>query len=139
MHLFTYGSLMYSDIWQSIVQGQYLNERAILTGYQRVFIKGDRYPVLRSAPFNSGFTGTVYFDLNVQDVLLLDRFEGDFYQRRPIIVKSVKSDSPAIKAQAYLLKPQYQHLASTRPWTEQIFEQKHKALFKGTYGSRNWR
>lgn len=43
-HLFTYGSLMFEDVWNRLVKGNYLSQKAMLAnGYARRCVKDDVY------------------------------------------------------------------------------------------------
>ena len=44
MHLFTYGSLMFPQVWSVVVRGDYKKQSARLHGHQRRSIKGETYP-----------------------------------------------------------------------------------------------
>ncbi|MGZ5781655.1 MAG: gamma-glutamylcyclotransferase family protein, partial [Burkholderiaceae bacterium] len=66
-HIFTYGSLMFPQVWQRVVRGQYHSANAIVSGYARYTIVGETYPAIIE---QAGATvhGVVYFDVDEQDV-----------------------------------------------------------------------
>ena len=74
-HLFTYGSLMFEDVWNRLVKGNYLSQKATLRGYARRSVKGDEYPVIFQA--DELVEGVVYYDISEEDRIILDIFEGE--------------------------------------------------------------
>lgn len=134
MHIFTYGSLMFLDIWQNIVKGQYRSELARLSGYQRVYIKNAEYPVLRSSSARSEVDGLVYFDVSNSDIKRLDTFEGLYYHRKALVIQTSSAASSApLLAETYLLKRQFRHLASARIWSPEQFSRRDKPNFISQY------
>lgn len=132
MNIFTYGSLMYSDIWQSLVEGRYRQAPSLALGYQRVCIKNDIYPVTCVAPRTSSVRGVVYFDVRENDLRQLDHFEGEFYQRRALNLY-LPLQATCVAAEAYMLSPRFEHLASGKPWNPRRFSSQNKTRFKNLY------
>lgn len=129
-NLFTYGSLMYPDIWRTLVKGNYRNLPANLSGFQRCFIRGDSYPVLVPATPFSVLEGRVYLHLAEPDWMRLDRFEGVYYHRKSVQVVTVQNGiERPIRADCYFLKPRFRHLATRRAWHPEHFERHLKAQF----------
>lgn len=122
-NIFTYGSLMFAEVWQDIVKLPYENQPAWLDGFRRTYILGDQYPVVLPRAGQKNLQGVVYFSVKNQDITRLDRFEGDHYYRRRVH-PTIQADgqTKTIEADLYVLKPKYAHLASTRPWDPEIFE-----------------
>jgi len=46
MNLFTYGSLMFAEVWSQLVRGDYVKRPARLHGFTRRRVHGDVYPVI---------------------------------------------------------------------------------------------
>lgn len=78
-HLFTYGSLMFEDVWNRLVRGNYLSQQATLMGYARRSVKNDEYPVIFKP---MSLSGVVYYDISDEDMITLDAFEGEYYERK---------------------------------------------------------
>jgi gamma-glutamylcyclotransferase (GGCT)/AIG2-like uncharacterized protein YtfP len=98
-HIFTYGSLMFPSVWESVVAGRYRSEAATLADHGRFRVIGETYPgmVVKSGMH---VTGLAYFDVSTDDIDTLDRFEGSYYRRCEV---SVRFDSGEIVlADAYL-------------------------------------
>lgn len=86
MHIFTYGSLMFPQIWQRVVRGSYRRAPAIAHDYIRLTLAADTYPGM-VARAGAQIEGVLYFDVDAQDVAALDAFEGCEYERAEIAVK----------------------------------------------------
>lgn len=85
MHIFTYGSLMFSEIWQRVVSGDYRSAPALAHGYARYAVLGATYPGMIARP-GAAVEGVLYVDVSAQDVAALDLFEGGEYRREQIEV-----------------------------------------------------
>ncbi len=79
-NIFTYGSLMFAEVWTRVVTGDYRSVRARLDGYARFEVRDQTYPGM-VAQANSQVAGVLYLDVDDADLARLDHFEGDDYQR----------------------------------------------------------
>ena len=86
MHIFTYGSLMFPQIWQRVVRGSYRSAPATAHDFIRLALAGDTYPGMVGRA-GEQVEGVLYFDVDAQDVAALDAFEGCEYERAEIAVK----------------------------------------------------
>lgn len=121
LHVFTYGSLMFAPVWQRVVQGRYHCIKATLFGYQRFAVSGEAYPgilVHSGGAADAQVAGLVYLDVDADDLLRLDRFEGEDYRRCTVGVHT-DAAAPALPAQTYV----YNHAArlSEQAWNPQDF------------------
>ena len=98
-HIFTYGSLMFSQVWQRVVRGNYRRAPATASGYARFAVAGQTYPGMVALP-GAAVRGLVYFDVDQADIALLDSFEGSAYRRD--MLEAVLEDGSAVAAGAYL-------------------------------------
>lgn len=130
MNLFTYGSLMYRQVWQRVVRGNYRAYQALLINYCRRQIKGDHYPVIFPGSENDQITGMLYLGLDQQDLTRLDHFEGSYYKR---VDAAVHTGGQLFNCQTYVLKPDYYHLISETEWSEKKFEQSGLKAFSEKY------
>lgn len=79
-HVFTYGSLMYPEVWSRVVAGRYAPEPAVIEGFRRHAIAGEHYPgVVREA--GGSVQGVLWRDVDDDDLARLDAFEGPDYDR----------------------------------------------------------
>ena len=130
MNIFTYGSLMFSEVWNKVVQGNYYSSSATLQGYRRFCIKNQSYPGLRQTGGQDKVSGIVYLDINNQDLKLLDAFEGGYYERVPV---TVDLENSSINSHVYLIRDQYLYLATENQWDPEDFYKKSIGDFVATY------
>jgi gamma-glutamylcyclotransferase (GGCT)/AIG2-like uncharacterized protein YtfP len=130
MNIFTYGSLMFSEVWNKVVQGNYYSSSATLQGYRRFCIRNESYPGLRKANSYDKVNGIVYHDIDNQDLMRLDAFEGGCYERLPVTVDLGNSK---IKSHVYLIRDQYLFLATEKQWDPEDFYKKSIGDFVATY------
>jgi gamma-glutamylcyclotransferase (GGCT)/AIG2-like uncharacterized protein YtfP len=119
-HLFTYGSLMYPAVWRRVVRGEYRSATAILIGFARRAVLHVDYPCLIPSSQDSPVNGVLYFDLSEPDFELLDRFEGNMYQRQR--VNCHLQDGSEVKTWTYVWSGNLK-LVSERAWDQSEFEQ----------------
>ena len=116
IHLFTYGSLMFEPVWHRLVKGNYLSQKAILKGYARRCVKEDEYPVIFQG--EEQVEGVVYYDINEEDLVTLDTFEGEYYERREV---ELLVNDKTLLAAVYVLKENYFDIIDPKPWSEALF------------------
>jgi gamma-glutamylcyclotransferase (GGCT)/AIG2-like uncharacterized protein YtfP len=115
--VFTYGSLMFAQVWQRVVRGRYQSEPAVAADYVRLAIAGVDYPGM-IARAGASVPGVLYFDVDARDIAALDTFEGADYRRVPLQVTT--ASGVALAAHAYLYLP-LQNLSES-PWLPQAFD-----------------
>ncbi|WP_076592659.1 gamma-glutamylcyclotransferase family protein [Herminiimonas arsenitoxidans] len=127
MHIFTYGSLMFPEIWQRVVRGDYRSAAATAQGYARYALADDTYPgmITRS---DAAVEGVVYFDVDAEDIAALDAFEGSEYRRDSVDV--VIESGEIVIACTYIFLAG--HRLSDVPWEPQAFQM---SRFIGSYCS----
>lgn len=107
---------MFEDVWNRLVKGNYLSQKATLMGFARRSVKEDEYPVIFQA--DELVEGVVYYDINEEDMVILDTFEGEYYERQE--VELLVKNEP-IKASVYVLKEKYFDIIDPKPWSEALF------------------
>lgn len=112
-HIFTYGSLMFEDVWNQLVSEKYSYAPALLEGYARRCVKQEEYPVIFEA--EESVQGILYYDVEPHDIERLDAFEGEYYERKTVLLHN------CIDAQVYVLKKKYYEIIENRPWDENAF------------------
>jgi gamma-glutamylcyclotransferase (GGCT)/AIG2-like uncharacterized protein YtfP len=115
-NIFTYGSLMFSDVWERVVHGRYRNAPATLAGHARYAITGETYPGM-VARTDAVVTGVVYFDVAPEDLAALDAFEGEEYRR---VTVTVAQGDARTSADTYLYLPREK--LSDSPWNPDAFQ-----------------
>ena len=115
-NIFTYGSLMFDEVWRQVVAGRYRSEAAVLHHHQRHALIGLSYPGVVAAP-GAQVAGRLYFDVCAADMARLDAFEGAEYRRAALQV--MPAGGAPVGAWAYLwLDPQR---LSGQPWQSDAF------------------
>jgi gamma-glutamylcyclotransferase (GGCT)/AIG2-like uncharacterized protein YtfP len=116
MHVFTYGSLMFPQVWTRVVTGRYESVAATLVGHARFAVHEQDYPgMTRSA--SASVDGVLYLDVDDADVARLDDFEGADYRRDTVIVRC--ADGRVREAGAYLYLPSERLLPTS--WEPEAF------------------
>lgn len=125
LHVFTYGSLMFPQVWQRVVSAEYRFARATAAGYARYAITGETYPGMIGQA-GSAVQGVLYFDVGPQDLAALDAFEGDEYRRDDIDVALDAGETVRASTYIYLLPEKL----SESKWLPEAFQMER---FIGSY------
>ncbi len=112
-HIFTYGSLMFEEVWSRLVTGRYTSAPARLEGFTRRCVKNEDYPVVFEA--DDSVQGMLYYDVEPHDIATLDAFEGEYYERKTVLLHN------CIDAEVYVLKKRYFDIVEDKAWSEQAF------------------
>lgn len=115
--IFTYGSLMFAKVWQSVVSGSYVAQAGILHDYQRFALKDQLYPGM-VAQQGGRVDGVIYHDVSAADIDLLDAFEGAGYRRIEAEAHSAGGD-PVVVHTYLALDPA---TLSAQPWLPHEFQ-----------------
>ena len=93
-NVFTYGSLMFPEIWNQVVRGSYPSCPARLEAYRRFSIVEVSYPAIVAEP-GASVEGVLYLGVSADDVARLDAFEGAEYRRAGLAVITASGPIPA--------------------------------------------
>ena len=132
MNVFTYGSLMYARVWSRVVAGNYAQQKGVVQGFRRLRVKHEQYPGLIKG--KGKVEGVVYFDVSPEDVIRLDRFEGELYQQE--LVEVVCQNGRLMPAALYLIQDQFKDVLAGE-WSKVQFEQHGLAEFEAKYRGFN--
>ncbi len=132
-HVFTYGSLMFPQVWNRVVRGKYNAQRVALKGFERKCVKGEEYPVIHPALDSWALVqGVLYRDIGEDDLQRLDIFEGEYYQRRTgMVISEGGYEEPA---QVYAVHRDFTHIIDDRPWDVEHFKEHGIRRFLEMYG-----
>jgi gamma-glutamylcyclotransferase (GGCT)/AIG2-like uncharacterized protein YtfP len=135
-NIFTYGSLMYADIFSAVVQPTGISPHAFtshpahLQDWRRHQIIGKPYPA--AVPLRGHtIAGVVWLDVPPQAVQYLDAFEAVEYQRETVHVQTEAGAS--LEAEIYRWKDLEQLLEPD--WSCALFEAQHRSSFFKTHTS----
>lgn len=113
MNLFTYGTLMFPEVWARAAREACAFRKAVLHGYEARRLSGVEFPGLIEAPETSTH-GLVYLDVSPEAMVRLDAYEDDFYDRIPVVVELESGDT--LEAHAYLISPEHRFMVLPYPW-----------------------
>lgn len=117
MNVFTYGSLMFPEVWEKVVRGRYRSAQATAHGHVRFAVRGETYPGMVEAQGQS-VNGVVYFDVAQEDIAALDVFEGEQYRR--VTLPVVLASGETVAADSYLYLDMTQLMDA--PWEPERFQ-----------------
>jgi gamma-glutamylcyclotransferase (GGCT)/AIG2-like uncharacterized protein YtfP len=130
INLFTYGSLMCSDIMFKAAGCKMQFSQALLSNFFRSKIRNEEYPGIIPQS-GAKVAGVVYFNLPIEAIKRLDVFEGEFYGRQEEVV--ITENHQSIIAMTYVIKPQYRDLLTGEEWIFTDFLADGKRKFEETY------
>jgi gamma-glutamylcyclotransferase (GGCT)/AIG2-like uncharacterized protein YtfP len=119
MHVFTYGTLMFPEVWQAVVGRQFEAVEGTAAGFANYRVVDAVFPGLVKAGDHDIVRGVVYLDVDNASLTRLDLFEDDFYQRQALWVDC--ADGQRRAADAYVVPPQNQHVLTDEPWRRADF------------------
>ena len=131
-HIFTYGSLMYDPVWQSLVTQNYAFQIGFVHGFARKSVIQQTYPALiQSTQTASRVSGKVYLNVSAEDCIKLDEFEGEEYDRINLEVELETGEH--ILADTYIFKPEFYHRIDKSDWSVAEFEKQGLTQFLQHY------
>jgi gamma-glutamylcyclotransferase (GGCT)/AIG2-like uncharacterized protein YtfP len=102
-NVFTYGSLMFDEVWTRVVKGRYRSIAATLADHARFAVADQDYPGM--IPLGGGrVEGVLHLDVDEADLARLDRFEGDDYLRLSVSLACADGATRAGETYVYLLR-----------------------------------
>jgi len=116
-NVFVYGTLMFDQVWERVVEGDYRKTEAKVSGFRRLRIYGEIYPGL--VPGEETVDGIVYHDINTADLEKLDRFEADCYER--ITTEALGPDDVFIEVELYQVSPDDRGILRNEDWDPERF------------------
>ncbi len=115
MHVFTYGTLMFPEVWQAVVGRPFVTTNGHTAGFRIFRVRDALYPGIFAAAATDAVQGVVYLDVDSTSLARLDRFEDDFYQRQTVVVTC--DDGRQLEAQAYIVPDERRSVLTTEPWS----------------------
>ena len=129
-HLFTYGSLMFPEVWQRVVGLESEGSPVVLQGYTAFRVRGQVYPGLTKGDSGSATSGILYRNLSEEDWEKLDAFEGTFYRRVDV---EVEGENGIEQVQTYLVEDAHRDDLSSEIWDKEKFAEEGLKLFMRNY------
>jgi gamma-glutamylcyclotransferase (GGCT)/AIG2-like uncharacterized protein YtfP len=119
MHVFTYGTLMFAEVWQSVVGRQFEAMEGVARGFAIFRVANAVFPGIVAGTERDMVRGVVYLDADDAALARLDVFEDDFYERQALWVECADGQKRA--AEAYVVPPQNKHVLTDEPWLRESF------------------
>jgi len=107
MTVFTYGTLMFDEVWLHVVGRIHPSGPALLAGHRVHKLAGQTFPAM--IPARGGEVwGRLWEEVAPTDLEKLDVFESDIYQRSQVTVQ--KNGEKVTGCWTYLLRDDFRHL-----------------------------
>jgi gamma-glutamylcyclotransferase (GGCT)/AIG2-like uncharacterized protein YtfP len=119
MHVFTYGTLMFPEVWQAIVGREFAAVEGTAAGFAIYRVRDAVYPGISAASERERVRGVVYLDVDHASLARLDLFEGDFYVRQSVWVDCADGERRA--ADAYVVPAESQAVLTDERWDRAKF------------------
>jgi len=119
MHIFTYGTLMFPEVWQAVVGRACETVAGMAIGFAVYRVAGAGFPGIVEAGGGDTVRGVVHLDVDTASVICLDRFEDDFYVRQTLSIAC--EDGQQRAAEAYVVPAQKRAVLTDEPWTRDAF------------------
>ena len=131
MQLFTYGTLVFPEVWQRIAVREATAERATLAGFAIYRVKNAVFPGIVRAEPTDKVSGVLYSDLDDETLFELDAYESDFYHREE--VTAVTGSGKEVACHAYVVPHSRRNMLTNEPWDSKWFaKHKLKSYLDGT-------
>jgi gamma-glutamylcyclotransferase (GGCT)/AIG2-like uncharacterized protein YtfP len=119
MHVFTYGTLMFPEVWQAVVGRSFETVEGTAPGFEVFRVCDAVFPGIIAGTGECSVRGVVYLDVDRESTERLDRFEDEFYERRAIAVDC--SDGQRRMAEAYVVPAVNRSVLTSEPWSRESF------------------
>jgi len=119
MHVFTYGTLMFPEVWRAVVGHKFATIEGSAKGYAIWRVRDAVFPGILEAGESDVVRGVVYLDVDDTSLARLDLFEDDFYERRTLWIDC--DDGQRRAAQAYVVPKANRSILSSDPWDPDEF------------------
>lgn len=119
MHVFTYGTLMFPEVWRAVTGGDFISVVGVVRGYSAYRVRDAVFPGIVKSLEGDLVRGVLYLDVDEGATARLDRFEDDFYVRETLTV--VCDDGCERLAEAYVVPAERRDVLTEEPWTRESF------------------
>jgi gamma-glutamylcyclotransferase (GGCT)/AIG2-like uncharacterized protein YtfP len=119
MHVFTYGTLMFPEVWKAVAGREFNSVEGTASGYAVYRVRNAVFPGIVQAGDREAVRGLVYLDVDQQSLARLDLFEDDFYQRETLWIAC--GDGERRAADAYVVSLENRGVLTDEPWRAEEF------------------
>jgi gamma-glutamylcyclotransferase (GGCT)/AIG2-like uncharacterized protein YtfP len=119
MHVFTYGTLMFPEVWQAVVGKPFVTVEGSAGGFAIYRVRDAVFPGIIAAGERDAVRGVVYLDVDPTSLARLDVFEDDFYNRESLWVECADGERRA--ANAYVVPAENRAVLTHETWRRDEF------------------
>ena len=119
MHIFTYGTLMFPQVWQAVVGRSFATVTGTLRGFAIYRVCDAVFPGIIKAGTESRVPGVVYLDVDEASLKRLDQFEDAIYCRETVMIDC--HGGGVLQADAYVVPPEQFDALTDEPWCGEEF------------------
>ncbi len=119
MHVFTYGTLMFPEVWRTVVGKDFEAVEGTAAGFEVYRVRDAVFPGMVAEENGKAARGVVYLNVDLESVERLDRFEDDFYERLSIEIDC--SDGQRRMTDAYIVPEKNRGVLAAELWRGESF------------------
>jgi gamma-glutamylcyclotransferase (GGCT)/AIG2-like uncharacterized protein YtfP len=119
MHVFTYGTLMFPEVWKAVVGREFSSIAGAASGFAIFRVRDAVFPGIIAAGERDAVRGVVYLDVDPDSVARLDLFEDDFYRRESLRIDC--DDGQRRSAEAYVVPDANRAVLTDEMWRPDEF------------------
>ncbi len=119
MHVFTYGTLMFPEVWRSVTGREFQTVEGTAPGFAIYRVQDAVFPGIIAASQHDAVPGVVHLDVDEPSLTRLDLFEDDFYERRSLCIDC--TDGVQRSAFAYVVPESNRRVLSGEHWDRGTF------------------
>jgi len=119
MHIFTYGTLMFPEVWRAVAGWNCSSIAGSVRGFSAYRVRGAVFPGIIATKERDAVRGILYFDVSEAAVARLDQFENDFYVRQSLTI--VCEDGIERQADAYVVPTDRRDVLTDEAWRRESF------------------
>jgi gamma-glutamylcyclotransferase (GGCT)/AIG2-like uncharacterized protein YtfP len=128
MNVFTYGTLMFPEVWPAVAGRDFTSVGGTAAGFAIYRVQGAEFPGIVAAGDTRHVRGVVYLEVDDTALARLDRFEDDFYERQTLWIDC--DDGQRRAAEAYVVPDRNRAVLTEEVWNGADFvAQGHLAEF----------
>jgi gamma-glutamylcyclotransferase (GGCT)/AIG2-like uncharacterized protein YtfP len=122
MNLFTYGTLMFPEVWKRIDIGEFVSTPAILHGFAIYRVRDTVFPGIVRASATDQVRGLTFLDLDEATLFEIDTYETGFYER--IDVTATLDSGAEVPCSVYVIPDSRRHELTDDSWDALHFKEK---------------
>ena len=119
MHVFTYGTLMFPEVWRAVVGREFETVQGVAAGFAIYRVREAVFPGIIAAGDAATVPGVVYLDVDEASLARLDVFEDDFYERQALWIAC--DDGKRRQANGYVVPSHNRAVLTDEPWNRDQF------------------